>query len=109
MKVKTISASSAHELLKTDPAAVLVCGYEKEDDFRKNDLEGAISLSEFRRRLDSIPKDENVIFYCACPHDETATKQAKDFFRQGFINAQVLQGGVEAWKGAGYALVGQGT
>jgi rhodanese-related sulfurtransferase len=36
-------------------------------------------------------------------------KQAKDHFKQGFINAQVLQGGVEAWKGAGYALVGQGT
>ena len=77
--------------------------------FRRNDLEEAISLSEFRRRLDSIPKDENVIFYCACPHDESATTQAKDFFKQGFINAQVLQGGVEAWKSAGYALVGQGT
>ncbi len=109
MKIKTISANNAHELLRTDPAAVLVCGYEKEDDFRQNDLEGAISLSEFRRRMDTIPKDENVIFYCACPHDETAVKQAKDYFKQGFINAQVLQGGVEAWKGAGYALVGQGT
>ena len=109
MKIKTISANNAHELLRTDPAAVLVCGYEKEDDFRQNDLEGAISLSEFRRRMDTIPKDENVIFYPACPHDETAVKQAKDYFKQGFINAQVLQGGVEAWKGAGYALVGQGT
>jgi rhodanese-related sulfurtransferase len=68
MKIKTISANNAHELLRTDPAAVLVCGYEKEDDFRQNDLEGAISLSEFRRRMDTIPKDENVIFYCACPH-----------------------------------------
>ncbi len=109
MKIKTISVGNAHELLKTDPAAVLVCAYEKEEDFRQNDLEGAIPLSEFRRRASSIPKDENVIFYCACPHDEGAVQQAKDFFKQGFINAQVLQGGVEAWKAAGYALVGQGA
>ncbi len=109
MKIKTISANSAHELLGTDPAAVLVCAYDKEEDFRQNDLEGAISLNEFRRRMVLIPKDENVIFYCACPNDETAVRQAKDFFKQGFINAQVLRGGVEAWKSAGYALVGQGT
>jgi rhodanese-related sulfurtransferase len=109
MKIKTISATNAHELLRTDPAAVLVCAYEKEDDFRQNDLEGAISLNEFRRRMTQIPKDENVIFYCACPHDEGAVQQAKDYFKQGFISAQVLQGGVEAWKGAGYALVGQGV
>jgi rhodanese-related sulfurtransferase len=35
-------------------------------------------------------------------------KQAKDVFKQGFINAQLLQGGVEAWKVAGYMLVEQG-
>jgi rhodanese-related sulfurtransferase len=106
MKVKTITADNAHELLRTDPAAILVCAYDKDEDFRKNQLEGAISLSEFRRRLDSFPKDENVIFYCACPHDETAIKQAEEYQKQGFLNVWTLEGGVNAWKFAGYALIG---
>lgn len=101
----TISAYDAHELLRTDPAAILVCAYEKEEDFRRNDLEGAISLNEFHRRKDTFPKDENVIFYCACPHDETATNEARECFKEGFVNAKILQGGVEAWRHAGYGLV----
>jgi rhodanese-related sulfurtransferase len=105
-KPGAIIAQEAHELLMTDPAAVLVCAYDKEEDFRKHDLEGAISLNEFRRRKDSFPKDENVIFYCACPHDEAATERAKEYYRQGFVNAKILQGGVEAWRKAGYAVVG---
>jgi rhodanese-related sulfurtransferase len=109
MTVKTINVESAHELLRTDPAAILVCAYENDEDFRKNDLEGAISLSGFRRRIGSFPKDENVIFYCACPHDESATKQAEEFQKQGFTNVQILEGGVNAWKSAGYGLVGTGT
>jgi len=101
----TISADDAHELLRTDPAAVLVCAYENEEDFRCHDLEGAIPLSQFRRRIDSFPKDENVIFYCACPHDEAATRQAKKYREQGFVNAKILEGGVDAWRQAGYAMI----
>lgn len=105
MTVRTICAESVHELLRTDPAVVLVCAYENDEEFHRYDLEGAISLSEFRRRIDSFPKDENVIFYCACPHDETAMSRAEEYQKQGFQNAQVLEGGVNAWKSTGYALV----
>lgn len=105
-KPGTISAYDAHELLRTDPAAILVCAYEKEEDFRRNDLEGAMSLNEFHRREDTFPKDENIVFYCACAHDEVATHEAKECFRQGFVNTKILQGGVEAWRRAGYGLVG---
>ena len=108
MNVNPINVQDAHELLRTDPAAVLVCAYDKDEEFRKHDLEGAISLNEFRRRVDSFPKDENIIFYCACPHDEVATKQAEECQLQGFSNVHILEGGVNAWKAAGYALVGSG-
>jgi rhodanese-related sulfurtransferase len=109
MTVKTIHVENAHELLRTDPAAILVCGYESDEDFRKNDLEGAISLNEFQQRIDSFPKDEDIIFYCACPNDETATRRAQEYQKQGFTNVQVLQGGVNAWRSAGYGLVGTGA
>jgi rhodanese-related sulfurtransferase len=106
MRVKTISAEKAHGLLRTDPAAVLVCAHEYWQDYR---LEGAISLSDFRRRIASFPKDENIIFYCACPQDEMARQQAEKYRRRDFLNVRVLEGGVNAWKAAGYALVELGV
>ncbi len=92
-------------MLAEDPSVVLVCAYEKEADFRRYDLAGAISLNEFRQQAISLPKDEVVIFYCASSRDEAATKQAQKYFHEGFVNARILQGGVDAWKAAGYALV----
>jgi rhodanese-related sulfurtransferase len=107
-KVQTIAAKRAHDLMSSDPSVVLVCAYEKDEDFRKNDLEGSISLVDFRRRRNSLPKDETIIFYCACPHDEGAIQQAKELTTLGFTNVKVLDGGVNAWKTAGYMLVGSG-
>ena len=52
---------------------------------------------------------ESVIFYCACPHDEGAIQQAKKYQREGFTNVKILEGGVNAWKNAGYGLVAAGT
>ena len=45
--------------------ALLVCGYEDEARCQKLALEGAIPLTEFRNRLESVPKDREIIFYCA--------------------------------------------
>ena len=101
-----ISALDAHELLNSDPAAVLVCAYEKEEDFRRNDLEGAISLDEFRRRKDSFPKDENVIFYCAflttrAPRSRQENTTSKALSTQRSSKAASMPG-----ESAGYALLG---
>jgi rhodanese-related sulfurtransferase len=46
-------------------SALLVCAYDDEQKFNQNHLEGAISLSEFKSRLASLPKDQEIIFYCA--------------------------------------------
>ncbi len=108
-KPKNISPEKVHDLLRQDPGALLVCAYEKEEDFRQNDLEGAISLNQFRKRADSLPKDENIVFYCACPHDEAATREAKEYSKRGFRNVRILEGGVNAWRSAGYGLVPAST
>ena len=49
----------------TSGSALLVCAYDNEDKFRKNHLEGAISLSEFESRRGSISQDDEIVFYCA--------------------------------------------
>ena len=45
--------------------AVLVCGYNDEEEYKRINLEGSISLSEFYSRLSQYSKDQEIVFYCA--------------------------------------------
>jgi hypothetical protein len=45
--------------------ALLVCAYEDEDTFRSMRLEGAISLKDLESRLPILPRDQEIVFYCA--------------------------------------------
>jgi rhodanese-related sulfurtransferase len=49
----------------TSGSALLVCAYDDEQKFKKNHLQGAISLTEFRSKIASLFKDQEIIFYCA--------------------------------------------
>ena len=46
-------------------SAMLVCAYDSEEKFEQNHLKGAIPLVEFESQVDSLPKDREIIFYCA--------------------------------------------
>jgi hypothetical protein len=43
--------------------AILVCAYEDEARFRQLQLEGAISYNEFKSKLPSLSKDQEIVFY----------------------------------------------
>jgi hypothetical protein len=43
--------------------ALLVCAYENEAKHRMFNLDGSISLANFRSRLASLPKTQEIIFY----------------------------------------------
>ncbi len=45
--------------------ALLVCAYDSDEKFRAMRLEGAISFSELMSRLPSLPKDQEIVCYCA--------------------------------------------
>lgn len=45
--------------------ALLVCGYEDEETFKTMRLDMAMSFGEFQKRLPTIPKEQEIIFYCA--------------------------------------------
>jgi hypothetical protein len=49
----------------TSGQALLVCAYDDEAKCRQIALDGAISLAELGSRLASLPKDTELIFYCA--------------------------------------------
>ena len=43
--------------------ALFVCAYENEEKFKRMHLEGGISFNEFKNRLASLSKDQDIIFY----------------------------------------------
>jgi hypothetical protein len=64
MKPASISAVEAHRDI-TSGKALLVCAYHDEDACRKVQLEGSIPLTQFESKLSGLPKDQEIIFYCA--------------------------------------------
>ena len=59
-----VSPKEVFQKLKAG-TALLVCAYEDEAKFRKMQLQGAISLTEFKSKLPSLARDQEIIFYCA--------------------------------------------
>ena len=63
-EVSRISVQEARQEV-TSGRAMLVCAYEQEEKCNQVALEGAVSLSQFQERLPSLPKEQEVIFFCA--------------------------------------------
>jgi hypothetical protein len=45
--------------------ALLVCAYDSDEKCRQNQLDGAIPLTEFQAQSGSVPKNRELLFYCA--------------------------------------------
>jgi rhodanese-related sulfurtransferase len=63
--VERITPQQAHAHMQSNAHAMLVCAYDSEEGFRQNHLQGAIDLNKFASKADALPKDQEVIFYCA--------------------------------------------
>jgi hypothetical protein len=63
-EVERVGAGEARRKVQTGDT-LLVCAYEDEGKCGSMRLEGAVTLSELRGMLPSLPKDREVILYCA--------------------------------------------
>ena len=63
-EVARITPLEAHARVSAGQA-LLVCAYEDPARFAELRLEGAISIQEFRSRRATLPRDQEIIFYCA--------------------------------------------
>lgn len=64
---------------------------------------GAIRIApaELQSRLADIPRDREVVTYCACSTDGGAVKAAETLLANGFKRVRALKGGWNAWNQAG--------
>jgi rhodanese-related sulfurtransferase len=63
--IERISPQDAHSRLESNPDALLVCAYDDPVKFEQNHLEGAMSLPQLAARINTLPKNREIIFYCA--------------------------------------------
>jgi hypothetical protein len=63
-EVERIEAEEARGKVQSGEA-LLVCAYEDEAKCGSMRLEGAMTWGEFTRKMASLPKDGEVILYCA--------------------------------------------
>ena len=102
-KHERVSPEGARDKVKSSEA-LLVCAYEEDEKFKQMRLEGATSYSEFKKKVASLPKDKEIIFYCDSAQEEHAEKLAETYTDQGFEKVKVLGEGLKAWRKAGYRV-----
>jgi membrane protein DedA with SNARE-associated domain/rhodanese-related sulfurtransferase len=64
----------------------------------------AVDLDALERTLSEVPREREVVVYCACPNEATAAKVALQLRARGFRRVRPLAGGIEAWASAGLAV-----
>lgn len=71
-------------------------------------IPGAITVGpDFSEFVASdIPLADEVIVYCACPNEASAALVARELLKRGYTRVRPLQGGIDAWREAGYATDG---
>ena len=63
-----------------------------------------VDLDALEATLEGIPRDRDVVVYCACPNEVTAVKVAMQLRERGIRRVRPLLGGIDAWVSAGFNI-----
>jgi membrane protein DedA with SNARE-associated domain/rhodanese-related sulfurtransferase len=69
-------------------------------------IPGALRISpeELEQRHHDIPRDRDIILFCACPNEATAAKMALMLKRKGITRVRPLLGGIDGWRELAYPV-----
>jgi rhodanese-related sulfurtransferase len=93
----------------TAKEAIVIIDVRGSDSYANSDsrIKGAIHVNvrklKFRlgfAPLKDVPKDREVVTYCACPSDEASIKAAQILLENGFKRVRALKGGWQEWQKA---------
>ena len=105
-EVQFVSAEELKaKIAKNEPVAIIdvraTSGLAEAD----NKIKGAVyvKLRRLKSRLmlpplKDVPRDREVVTYCACPNDEASIRAAEVLQSAGFSRVRVLKGGWVNWK-----------
>ncbi|MDE3224150.1 MAG: DedA family protein/thiosulfate sulfurtransferase GlpE [Nitrospirota bacterium] len=61
-------------------------------------------MEELERRHHEIPRDRDIVLYCACPNEVTSARTALMLKRKGITRVRPLEGGIDAWRERNYPV-----
>jgi len=107
LRMARISVADLYELTQTGAAPLIID--VRSPTARALDprwIPGAIHvpLPDVSQHIGELPRDRDIILYCACPSEASAARVAKLLMNHGFKKVRPLYGGLDAWIAAGYAV-----
>ncbi|HJT22432.1 MAG TPA: DedA family protein/thiosulfate sulfurtransferase GlpE [Nitrospira sp.] len=63
-----------------------------------------ISAEELEHRHREIPRDREIILFCACPNEATAAQMALLLRKKGITRVRPLAGGLETWRALAFPV-----
>lgn len=95
------------KLAKNEPITIIDVRAASSLPDGSNKIKGAVyvKLRRLKYRLGfaplrDVPRNREVVTYCACPSDESSVKAAQMLLEAGFKRVRVLKGGWVDWKKA---------
>ncbi len=82
------------------------------DEYAAAHIPGAINIpvTELPDRLGELPPDQQIVTYCMMQHRGSSRgERAAAFLQEHGRQARVLDGGLPAWREAGFDVEGAGT
>ncbi|HSE58304.1 MAG TPA: rhodanese-like domain-containing protein [Nitrospiraceae bacterium] len=90
-----------------EPLTVIDVRHARDVQADPDMIPGAIhmALEDIDGRYHEIPKDQEIILYCACPNEVSSARTALKLKRNGIHQVRPLEGGIDAWRQRKYPLV----
>ncbi len=108
LRMARISVGELYELLQAGASPIIVdVRSATARALEPRAIPGAlhVALEEAAKDLRGLPRDRDIILYCSCPSEASAARVAQLLMKHGFSKVRPLSGGLDAWVGAGYAVV----
>lgn len=102
-----ISPEELATRLKQD-SNLIIADVRSLKSFNRRHVKGALSfpLAEIDQWAPRLKPTEWIVFYCACPHDESSTEAATQLMSQyAHSRSMVLKQGIDGWIAKGYPFV----
>jgi membrane protein DedA with SNARE-associated domain/rhodanese-related sulfurtransferase len=105
LRMARITVPELARLVDAGESPVIVDVRADSERLRGGTIPGALHWPlEDDGAVPELPRDTEIIVYCACPNEISAARVAKRLRLQGFTRVRPLYGGIDAWVSAGRAV-----
>lgn len=89
-----------------DRGEVTIIDVREADQYADSHIPGAlqIPLARIEGEISYLPKGKPIVTYCTCPAEESSGQAVLILRNGGITGAAALQGGLAAWRKAGYPV-----